>query len=234
MPSYLVQCSYSSAALAALIANPHDRSEHVKKVAKKLGGKILGSWLSFGEHDLVMIVEMPDNVSVASLALAAAAGGSLKSVKTTPLMSIADGLAALKKAELRATADRRQVSVTSAGELRAAEIALLESAHRTSSHAGAIAARTRSSASCAAHSRTRWRSPRKVRSIASVALRVSDGDVDQADGLVFGGAGGAGDSGDSESDGCAGALADAFGESLGHFSGDGAVLGDEFGGHAGE
>jgi hypothetical protein len=41
---------------------------------------------------------MPDNISLASLALAAAAGGSLKSVKTTPLMSIADGLAALKKA----------------------------------------------------------------------------------------------------------------------------------------
>ena len=98
MPSYLVQCSYASPALASLIANPHDRSEHVKKVAKKLGGKIVGSWLSFGEHDLVMIVEMPDNISLASLALAAAAGGSLKSVKTTPLMSIADGLAALKKA----------------------------------------------------------------------------------------------------------------------------------------
>jgi uncharacterized protein with GYD domain len=98
MPSYLVQCSYSSAALAALIANPHDRSEHVKKVAKKLGGKISGSWLSFGEHDLVMIVEMPDNIGAASLSLTAAAGGSLKSIKTTPLMSIADGLAALKKA----------------------------------------------------------------------------------------------------------------------------------------
>jgi len=98
MPGYLVQCSYSSAALAALIANPHDRSEHVKKVAKKLGGKISGSWLSFGEHDLVMIVEMPDNISAAALALAAAAGGSLKSVKTTPLLSITDGLAALKKA----------------------------------------------------------------------------------------------------------------------------------------
>ncbi len=98
MPSYLVQCSYTSAALASLIAQPQNRSEHVKKVAKKLGGKINGSWLSFGEHDLVMIVEMPDNVGVAALALAAAAGGSLKSVKTTPLMSIEDGIVALKKA----------------------------------------------------------------------------------------------------------------------------------------
>jgi hypothetical protein len=41
---------------------------------------------------------MPDNISIAALALAAAAGGSLKSIKTTPLMSIADGLVALKKA----------------------------------------------------------------------------------------------------------------------------------------
>ncbi len=98
MPSYLVQCSYTSEALAALIANPQDRTEHVKKVAKTLSGKIGGSWLSFGEHDLVLIVEMPNNINAAALALAAAAGGSLKSVKTTPLMSIADATEALKKA----------------------------------------------------------------------------------------------------------------------------------------
>jgi len=98
MSSYLVQCSYASPALAALIAKPQNRTEHVKKVAKKLGGKIVGSWLSFGEHDLVMLVEMPDNISAAALALAAAAGGSLKSIKTTPLMSIEEGMAALEKA----------------------------------------------------------------------------------------------------------------------------------------
>ncbi|MGB7266239.1 MAG: GYD domain-containing protein [Terracidiphilus sp.] len=98
MPSYLVQCSYASDALASLIENPQDRSEHVKKVAKKLGGKISGSWLSFGEYDLVMLIEMPDNISIAALALAAAAGGSLKSMKTTPLMSTSDALVALKKA----------------------------------------------------------------------------------------------------------------------------------------
>ena len=98
MASYLVQVSYTSEALSALIAKPQDRSGHVAKVIEKLGGKSLGSWLSFGEHDLVMLVEMPDNISIAALALAAAAGGSLKSIKTTPLMSIADGLVALKKA----------------------------------------------------------------------------------------------------------------------------------------
>jgi uncharacterized protein with GYD domain len=98
MPSYLVQVSYSSDALAALVSKPHDRSEVVKKTVKRLGGKLTGVWLSFGEYDLVMTVEMPDNVSAAALSLSAGAGGSLKSIKTTPLLSIKEGLAALAKA----------------------------------------------------------------------------------------------------------------------------------------
>lgn len=98
MPSYLVQVSYTAQALSALIAKPQDRSEAVSKVIEKLGGKAGGSWLSFGDYDLVMIIEMPNNVTAAALALAAAAGGSCKTVKTTPLISIEEGLAALKKA----------------------------------------------------------------------------------------------------------------------------------------
>ena len=98
MASYLLQVSYTSEALSALIAKPQDRSAVVAKVIEKLGGKPIGSWLSFGDHDLVMIIEMPNNVSAAALALAAAAGGSCKSVKTTPLLTLAQGLSALRKA----------------------------------------------------------------------------------------------------------------------------------------
>ena len=65
-------------------------------------------------------------------------------------------------------------------------------------------------------------------------LGVAEGDVDQAYGFVFGGAGGAGDAGDAEAEGCAGAETDAVGQGLGHFGGDCAVLGDQLGGDAGE
>jgi uncharacterized protein with GYD domain len=67
-------------------------------VIEKLGGKSVGSWLSFGDYDLVMVIEMPNNVTAAALALAAAAGGSCKTVKTTPLLSIREAMTALKKA----------------------------------------------------------------------------------------------------------------------------------------
>ena len=62
------------------------------------------------------------------------------------------------------------------------------------------------------------------------ALRIRDGNVDEADRFGIGGAVGAGNAGNAESQGCAGARADAFGKCLGDFSGDRAVPGDEIGG----
>jgi uncharacterized protein with GYD domain len=98
MPSYLIQVSYSREALASLIKNPQNRTEVVRKSVEKLGGKMVGLWLSFGDHDVVVIAELPDNVKAAALSLAVAAGGTARSVKTTPLLSVEEGMAALKKA----------------------------------------------------------------------------------------------------------------------------------------
>lgn len=98
MPSYLVQVAYSSEAVAALVNKPHDRSAVVAKAIEKLGGSLKGAWLSFGDYDTIVVVEMPDNVSAAAFALAISAGGSCKSVKTTPLLSVEEGTAAMKKA----------------------------------------------------------------------------------------------------------------------------------------
>jgi uncharacterized protein with GYD domain len=98
MATFLTQVSYTSAALAALIANPQDRTGAIRKPIEKLGGKLIGAWLAFGEYDFVCLIEMPDNISAAAMALAIAAGGSLKAQRTTPLLTIEEGLVALKKA----------------------------------------------------------------------------------------------------------------------------------------
>jgi uncharacterized protein with GYD domain len=98
MSSYLLQVSYTAESVRALIANPQNRSEAICKPIEKLGGKVGGFWLSFGDYDVVSIIEMPDNVSAAAFALAVASGGALKAVKTTPLLTIEEGLSAMKKA----------------------------------------------------------------------------------------------------------------------------------------
>ena len=98
MPYYLLQAAYTSDAWAAQIKNPANRVEAVRPVVERVGGKIESAYLAFGDYDLVLICEFPDNVSAASLSLAASAGGSLKAVKTTPLMTIDEGIEAMKKA----------------------------------------------------------------------------------------------------------------------------------------
>ena len=98
MPSYLFQVSYSAAAWAAMIKQPQDRAEAVRKTVERLGGKVGAFWMTFGDYDLVGVLEMPDNASAAAFAIAVAAGGACKDVKTTPLLSIAEGMEAMKKA----------------------------------------------------------------------------------------------------------------------------------------
>src|SRR5271169_6481976 len=98
MPFYLHQVSYTPEALARLIANPQDRFEAVRIPIEKLAGKIKDSYFAFGQHDAVIITEMPDNVSAAAIALAFAAGGALRNCQTTALMTSAEFVEALRKA----------------------------------------------------------------------------------------------------------------------------------------
>jgi uncharacterized protein with GYD domain len=98
MAHYLLQVAYTSEAWANMVKNPQDRIEAVSKAVQNLGGSVVGGWLSFGEYDTVAILEMPDHTSAAAFAIAAAAGGACKSVRTTPLLSPAEGTEAATKA----------------------------------------------------------------------------------------------------------------------------------------
>jgi uncharacterized protein with GYD domain len=98
MPHFLTQVSYTEHAWQALVSNPQNRMEAIRPAIEKLGGRIVNSWFAFGDYDVVLITEFPNNVSAAALSIAAAAGGACKSIKTTPLMDTAEGLEALKKA----------------------------------------------------------------------------------------------------------------------------------------
>ncbi len=98
MPYYLFQAAYQSEALAKLIKKPVDRGEAIRGVLEKMGGKLIGNWFCFGDYDIVLICELPDNVSAAAFSIAAAAGGAIKSNKTTPLFSGTETLQIFKSA----------------------------------------------------------------------------------------------------------------------------------------
>ena len=98
MPFYLHQVSYTPEAMAKLIANPQDRTDAVRGPIEKLGGKIKDVYFAFGEHDVVLITEMPNNVSAAAIAMAFAGGGAVSNSTTTVLMTSAEAMEAMRTA----------------------------------------------------------------------------------------------------------------------------------------
>ncbi len=98
MAFYLLQVGYTPEAWASMVKKPQDRIAAVRPAVEKLGGKVVCGYMAFGKYDIVAILDMPNNVSAAAFAMAAAAGGACSKVKTTPLMSTREGVEAMKKA----------------------------------------------------------------------------------------------------------------------------------------
>ncbi|HLG11008.1 MAG TPA: GYD domain-containing protein [Dehalococcoidia bacterium] len=87
MAHFLLQASYTSAAWAALAREPEDRVAAIKPVIERLGGRVVTGYLSFGEYDIVAIVELPNSVSAAAFSMASSGGGAIRVRKTTPLLT---------------------------------------------------------------------------------------------------------------------------------------------------
>jgi uncharacterized protein with GYD domain len=99
MPIYMIQASYTSGAWGKLVQRPENRQEALKPVIEQLGGQLLAWYYAFGEYDVMILVEVPGNVNAAAASMAVAAGGAVKALKTTPLMSPDEGFDALLLAQ---------------------------------------------------------------------------------------------------------------------------------------
>lgn len=98
MAQFLLQVSYTTEAWAAMLKKPQSREDAVRPAIEALGGKVERFWMSFGEYDIIGVVDMPDSVSAAAFSMAILAGGACKAAKTTPLLSVAEGVEAMRKA----------------------------------------------------------------------------------------------------------------------------------------
>jgi uncharacterized protein with GYD domain len=95
---YLLQAAYTPEAWAAQLKNPQNRAEIVGRLLEKFGGRFDTVYFCFGDYDIVAVMDLPDNVSAAAVSMAVSAGGAVKAIKTTPLMSVDEGIQALRNA----------------------------------------------------------------------------------------------------------------------------------------
>lgn len=77
MGTYISLINYTQDGIAAVKESPK-RLSVVKRLAKKLGGKIKRFHLTIGEYDLVVIYEMPDEATAAKFLLTVGSVGALR------------------------------------------------------------------------------------------------------------------------------------------------------------
>ena len=70
----------------------------MRPAVEGLGGRIESAYYAFGEHDIILTVEMPDNTKAAAMALAVGAGGAVSAYTTTVLLTPEEAVQAMSEA----------------------------------------------------------------------------------------------------------------------------------------
>lgn len=87
MPKYLFMGSYTLDGVKGLAKDGGTKRRQVAQHAvESVGGKLEAFYFTFGENDVVGIVDVSDNVSVAALSLAISSAGGFN-FKTTVLLT---------------------------------------------------------------------------------------------------------------------------------------------------
>jgi uncharacterized protein with GYD domain len=97
MPLFMYQASYTAKSMAAQLKQPQDPVEAVRSTLEDLGANIVVVGFPFGEYDVLVVYEAPDDMTAASVAMAIAAEGEVKSAKTTRLLSGHEWVESLRK-----------------------------------------------------------------------------------------------------------------------------------------
>jgi uncharacterized protein with GYD domain len=98
VPKYLVEARYTVEGAKGLVREGGSgRRAAVAKTIESVGGKVEALYFAFGDVDVYIVVDVPDNVSAAAVSLAANQSGAIVS-KTIVLLTPEEMDKSVKKA----------------------------------------------------------------------------------------------------------------------------------------
>jgi uncharacterized protein with GYD domain len=90
MPRYMVEASYTREGIQGVIKEGGSgRKDALGKMLADLGGTLEAFYFEFGEDDIVLIADLPDNVTAAAIGMTVGAAGGA-TTKTTVLLTPAE------------------------------------------------------------------------------------------------------------------------------------------------
>jgi len=87
MAKYMTLFTYTSEAWARMVENPGDRSATVRRLADSLGGSVECLYWGLGSYDGIVILDLPDSISAASLSVTVGSTGAFKDLQTHELLT---------------------------------------------------------------------------------------------------------------------------------------------------
>lgn len=102
MTHYLLEVGYTPQSWSGQIDSEADVVERITPALETCGASIVSIHYTFGDHDLVAICDFPSPEDAAAFGLAVTSSGALRSYRTTPLLSVEQGIESMRRAaELR-------------------------------------------------------------------------------------------------------------------------------------
>lgn len=97
MAKYLIQGAYTAEGLQGLIKDKASgRRAAVSRALESLGGKVESIYYTFGDYDVIVLADLPDNVAAAAVSIRVSGSGLVRT-KTTPLLTVEEMDRALSK-----------------------------------------------------------------------------------------------------------------------------------------
>ncbi|MEU7000684.1 GYD domain-containing protein [Nonomuraea sp. NPDC046570] len=87
MPKYLIQANYSTNGIKGVLRDGGtSRRQAVQRMTESVGGRVEQMYFAFGDSDVYVIVDMPNNVASAAVGLTVSAAGGART-KTVVLLT---------------------------------------------------------------------------------------------------------------------------------------------------
>ena len=94
MPTFILLSTLSGEGVESLKRNP-SRLQQVNAQVESMGARIVDQWAVLGPYDFVTVVEAPDELTVARVAVEIGARGSTK-IQTLPALTIDELLTSIE------------------------------------------------------------------------------------------------------------------------------------------
>ena len=90
MPLFITQGRFTREYIRGGLAKPEDRYAVISRLIEQAGGKLVSLYITLGQHDFMLVSEMPDAKAATILAFVATGGGGIEGSVTTQAFTTAE------------------------------------------------------------------------------------------------------------------------------------------------